>query len=132
MEQLGSVVDGLIQCGVKRLGLSHNQIDADGMKHVVRFLSEGHCEGLDLGGNDLSQHTEVLATAIENDTTLWGLGMAGCNLTPSALCKILPVMVKLPNLRFFDLSQNPALFQSTPSAVGLLRRYVLDLPYQCD
>ncbi|KAL6921810.1 hypothetical protein FSST1_005836 [Fusarium sambucinum] len=124
MAQLGSVVDGLIQCGVKRLGLSHNEIDADGMKHVVRFLSEGHCEGLDLGGNDLSQHTEALATAIENDTTLWGLGMAGCNLTPSALCKILPVMVKLPNLRFFDLSQNPALFQSTPSAVGLLRRYL--------
>ncbi|KAH6968662.1 hypothetical protein DER45DRAFT_21206 [Fusarium avenaceum] len=124
MEQLGSVVDGLIQCGVKRLGLSHNQIDAEGMKHVVRFLTEGHCEGLDLGGNDISQHTEALATAIENDTTLWGLGMADCNLTPSALCKILPVMVKLPNLRFFDLSQNPALFQSTPSAVGLLRRYL--------
>ncbi|WXC43631.1 hypothetical protein QX201_003377 [Fusarium graminearum] len=124
MEQLGSVIDGLIQCGVRRLGLSHNEINADGMKHVVRFLSEGHCEGLDLGGNDLSQHTEALATAINNDTTLWGLGMAGCNLTPSALCKILPVMVKLPNLRFFDLSQNPALFQSTPSAVGLLRRYL--------
>ncbi|KAF4995593.1 hypothetical protein FGRMN_5046 [Fusarium graminum] len=124
MEQLGSIVDGLIQCGVKRLGLSHNQIDEEGMKHVVRFLSEGHCEGLDLGGNDLCQHTEALATAIENDTTLWGLGMANCNLTPSALCKILPVMVKLPNLRFFDLSQNPALFQSTPSAVGLLRRYL--------
>ncbi|KAF5656833.1 GIP3-like protein [Fusarium heterosporum] len=123
-EQLGSIVDGLIQCGVKRLGLSHNQIDEEGMKHVVRFLSEGHCEGLDLGGNDLCQHTEALATAIENDTTLWGLGMANCNLTPSALCKILPVMVKLPNLRFFDLSQNPALFQSTPSAVGLLRRYL--------
>ncbi|KAF4458017.1 hypothetical protein F53441_171 [Fusarium austroafricanum] len=124
MEQLGIIVDGLIQCGVKRLSLSHNQIDADGMKHVVRFLTEGHCEGLDLGGNDLSQHTEALATAIENDTTLWGLGMADCNLNPSALCKILPVMVKLPNLRFFDLSQNPALFQSTPSAVGLLRRYL--------
>ncbi|KAF9766575.1 hypothetical protein IL306_001007 [Fusarium sp. DS 682] len=124
MAQLGTIIDGLIQCGVKRLGLSHNEIDAQGMKHVVRFLTEGHCEGLDLGGNDLSQHTEALATAIENDTTLWGLGMAHCNLTPSALCKILPVMVKLPNLRFFDLSQNPALFQSTPSAVGLLRRYL--------
>ncbi|EMT63616.1 HMG2-induced ER-remodeling protein 1 [Fusarium odoratissimum] len=124
MGQLGTIVDGLIQCGVKRLGLSHNQIDAEGMKHVVKFLTEGHCEGLDLGGNDLSQHTEALATTIENDTTLWGLGMADCNLTPSALCKILPVMVKLPNLRFFDLSQNPALFQSTPSAVGLLRRYL--------
>ncbi|KAJ4267480.1 Microtubules assembly and stabilization protein [Fusarium torreyae] len=124
MEQLGAVVDGLIQCGVKRLGLSHNQIDAEGMKHVVKFLTEGHCEGLDLGGNDLSQHTEALAAAIDNDPTLWGLGMANCDLTPSSLCKILPVMVKLPNLRFFDLSQNPALFQSTPSAVGLLRRYL--------
>ncbi|KAF5025239.1 hypothetical protein F66182_2705 [Fusarium sp. NRRL 66182] len=124
MEQLGIIVDGLIQCGVKRLGLSHNQIDAEGIKHVVKFITEGNCEGLDLGGNDISQHTEALASAIDNDSTLWGLGMAACSLTPSALCKILPTMVKLDSLRFFDLSQNPALFQSTPSAVGLLRRYL--------
>ncbi|KAF4973379.1 hypothetical protein FZEAL_9337 [Fusarium zealandicum] len=124
MEQLGVVVDGLIQCGVIRLGLAHNNIDEEGVQHVVRFIAAGHCEGLDLGGNDLSEHTEALASAIKEDSPLWAMGLADCNLTPSSLCKILPTLVKLGNLRFIDLSQNPALFVSTPSAVGLLRRYL--------
>ncbi|KAF5011401.1 hypothetical protein FDECE_2464 [Fusarium decemcellulare] len=124
MEQLGAVVDGLIQCGVRRLGLSHNQIDAEGVQHVIKFIAADYCEGLDLGGNDLGEHTEALASAIKEGSTLWAMGLAGCNLTPSSLCKILPTLVKLNNLRFIDLSQNPALFQSTPSAVGLLRRYL--------
>ncbi|KAM5352207.1 hypothetical protein ACJ41O_004930 [Fusarium nematophilum] len=124
MEQLGTVIDGLIQCGVCRLGLSHNNIDEEGVEHVVKFLAAGHCEGLDLGGNDLGAHTEALASAIHEDSPLWAMGLASCNLTPSSLCKVLPTLVKLKDLRFIDLSQNPALFQSTPSAVGLLRRYL--------
>lgn len=121
-EQLGCVIDGLVKCGVRRLGLSRNSLDAEGMQHVVRFLAAGQCEGIDLGGNDLSDHTEALASAIREDASLWAMGVAGCSLTPSSLCKILPALVKLKNFRFIDLSQNPALFQSTPSAVGLLRR----------
>ncbi|KAJ3462805.1 hypothetical protein MRS44_007591 [Fusarium solani] len=125
MEQLGAVIDGLIKCGVRRLGVSHNQIDEEGVRHIIKFLAAGNCEGLDLGGNDLSEHTEALAAAINNDqSTLWAMSLADCNLSPSSLCKILPTMAKLTELRFIDLSQNPALFQSTPSAVGLLRRYL--------
>ncbi|KAI8718652.1 hypothetical protein NCS52_00644600 [Fusarium sp. LHS14.1] len=125
MEQLGTIIDGLIKCGVRRLGVSHNQIDEEGVRHIIKFLAAGNCEGLDLGGNDLSEHTEALAAAINNDQpTLWAMSLAGCNLSPSSLCKILPTMAKLTGLRFIDLSQNPALFQSTPSAVGLLRRYL--------
>ncbi|KAJ4185484.1 Microtubules assembly and stabilization protein [Fusarium falciforme] len=125
MEQLGTIIDGLIKCGVRRLGVSHNQIDEEGVRHIIKFLAAGNCEGLDLGGNDLSEHTEALAAAINNDqSTLWAMSLAGCNLSPSSLCKILPTMAKLTELRFIDLSQNPALFQSTPSAVGLLRRYL--------
>ncbi|KAM0424612.1 hypothetical protein ACHAPT_010138 [Fusarium lateritium] len=124
MEQLGIIVDGLIKCGVRRLGVSHNQIDQEGVRHIVKFLAAGHCEGLDLGGNDLSEHTEALAAAISDQSSLWAMSLAGCNLSPSTLCKILPTMAKLTGLRFIDLSQNPALFQSTPNAVGLLRRYL--------
>ncbi|KAJ4311847.1 Microtubules assembly and stabilization protein [Fusarium piperis] len=124
MEQLGTIIDGLIKCGVRRLGVSHNQIDEEGVQHIIKFLAAGNCEGLDLGGNDLSEHTETLAAAISDQSTLWAMSLAGCNLSPSSLCKILPTMAKLAGLRFIDLSQNPALFQSTPSAVGLLRRYL--------
>lgn len=124
MEQLGDIIDGLIMCGVRRLGLAHNQITGEGVQHVVRFVSAGKCEGIDLGGNDLGDHMEALASAIQTDAPLWAMGLAGCKLTPSSLCKILPTLVKLKDLRFIDLSQNRALFESTPSAVGLLRRYL--------
>ncbi|KAK7429620.1 Microtubules assembly and stabilization protein [Neonectria magnoliae] len=124
MEQLGTIIDGLIQCGVGRLGLAHNQIDDEGVQHIVRYVAAGKCEGVDLGGNDLGAHMEALASAIGEDSQLWAMGLAGCNLTPSSLCKILPTLVKLKSFRFIDLSQNQALFTSTPSAVGLLRRYL--------
>ncbi|KAF7550536.1 hypothetical protein G7Z17_g5651 [Cylindrodendrum hubeiense] len=124
MEQLGAIVDGLIKCGVSRLGLAHNNIDDEGVQHVVKYIASGKCEGLDLNGNDLGVHMEALASAIREDSSLWAMGLAGCNLTPSSLCKILPTLVKLKGFRFIDLSQNLALFQSTPSAVGLLRRYL--------
>lgn len=131
MEQLGDIIDGLIKCGVRRLGLAHNQITAEGIQHVVKFVSAGKCEGIDLGGNDLGDHMEALASAIQVDAPLWAVGLAGCKLTPSSLCKILPTLVKLKDLRFIDLSQNRALFESTPSAVGLLRRYVTEQADLC-
>lgn len=124
MEQLSTIIDGIIQCGVRRLGLAHNQIDERGIEHVARYLAAGKCEGLDLGGNDLRNHIEKLAASVKETDPLWALSLAGCNLSPSSLCKIIPCLVKLSNFRFVDLSHNHDLFQSTPSAVGMLRRSV--------
>lgn len=122
MEQLGSIIDGMIKCGVRRLGLAHNSLDADGIKHVVRYLAAGVCEGLDLGGNDLSEHIETLASSLDENHLVWALSLASCGLTPSDLGKMLPALAKLNNFRFIDLSHNQDLFQSKPSALGLLRR----------
>jgi hypothetical protein len=122
-EQLGVVIDGVIKCGVKRLGLANNGIDAAGLGHVARFLKSGLCEGLDLGGNDLREDLAVLADALADVTCpLWALSLADTNLTPSALCKLLPTLVKLGQFRFVDLSHNQELFSSDPSAVSVLRR----------
>ena len=46
-EQLGVIVDGTIRCGLRRLGLARNGIDAEGVTHVARFLEGGKCEGLE-------------------------------------------------------------------------------------
>lgn len=122
-EQLGLIIDGLLSCGVKRLGLANNGIDADGLAHVARFLQAGHCEGLDLGGNDLRDELATLADALTvENCRLSALSLADCNLTPSALCKLLPTLVKLEEFRFIDLSHNQELFNSDPSAVCVLRR----------
>jgi hypothetical protein len=122
-EQLGLIIGGLIRCGVKRLGLANNGIDAAGLAHVARFLKTGLCEGLDLGGNDLRDGLATLADALTAENCpLWALSLADCSLTPSALCKLLPTLARLGQLRFIDLSHNQALFSSDPSAVCVLRR----------
>jgi hypothetical protein len=122
MKQLGIIIDGIIKCGVPRLGLARNQLDEHGVSHLVRYLESGNCVGLDIGGNDLHEHIEKLAASIKQSDAFWAISLAGCNLDPSSLCKFLPALVKLPNFRFIDLSHNHGLFATTPSAVGVLRR----------
>ena len=124
-EQLGAIIDGVIRCGVKRLGLANNHIDAEGLGHVARFLKTNLCEGLDLGGNDLRDALAALGDALTAENSpLWALSLADCNLTPSSLCKLLPMLAKLDQFRFLDLSHNQELFSSSPSAVCVLRRSV--------
>ncbi|TQV93929.1 cell wall biogenesis protein Mhp1 [Cordyceps javanica] len=124
MEQLGLILDGMVKCKVKRLGLAHNYLDEQGIGHVTRYISSGICEGLDLAGNDLRGYEEKVASALEANGSLWALSLAGCELGPSSLSKFLPVLANMPDIRFIDLSHNKELFQSRPSAVGLLRRYL--------
>ena len=123
-EQLGNIINGIIKCGVKRVGLAHNGIDAEGVKHIARYLSSGKCDGLDLGGNDLREHIEVLVDSMHESCPLWALSLAECNLKPASLCKLLPKLIKLPAFRFVDLSHNHELFSSSPSAIPVLRRFV--------
>ncbi|KAH7326305.1 hypothetical protein B0I35DRAFT_422378 [Stachybotrys elegans] len=124
MEQLGTIVDGVILCGIPRLGLGNNYLDHQGVAHVARYLATGKCEGIDLGGNDLREHLGTIAASIKETDKLWAMSLADCNLTPSSLCKIIPILSKLNDFRFIDLSHNVELFQADQSAVGLLRRYL--------
>ncbi|KAI8629917.1 RNI-like protein [Xylariaceae sp. FL1651] len=127
--QLETIIDGILKSGVSRLGLSHNNLDANGVQQVVRYLRNTSCEGIDLGGNDLRDHLGAIAGAIDDKDPLWALSLANCNLNPASLCKLLPKLSKLPNFKFFDLSHNHALFESEPSAVSLLRRYLPKLDH---
>ncbi|PHH71853.1 hypothetical protein CDD80_4952 [Ophiocordyceps camponoti-rufipedis] len=124
MEQLATIMDGIVRCGVRRLGLAHNRLDGRGVSLVARYLAAGKCEGLDLGGNDLRHQMAVIAGALVPGHPLWALSLAGCNLDRASLDQVVPALVKLACFRFIDLSHNHDLFQATPSAVGLLRRYL--------
>ncbi|KAI1270198.1 RNI-like protein [Xylariaceae sp. FL1019] len=123
-KQLGIVIDGILKSGIIRLGLSHSNLDADGVRHVARYLREAKCEGIDLGGNDLKDHLATLADAIDEKAQLWALSIANCNLDPASLCKMMPKLTKLTNFKFIDLSHNQALFETQPSAIAALRRYL--------
>ncbi|KAL5606080.1 hypothetical protein BROUX41_006150 [Berkeleyomyces rouxiae] len=123
-DQLGSVIDGAVQCGVKRLGLANNNLDTAFIPHVNRFLASPQSDGLDLGSNDLRDHIQSIAAAITPDNNLCALSLANCNLEPKSLYKILPALVLLSNFRFIDLSSNTALFTSEPTALPAIRRYL--------
>lgn len=128
-EQLGLLIDGVIKSGLRRLGLAGNNITAEGLEHVARYLRQSNCEGLDLGGNDLQDLLEVVANALEEaiakdkNYPLWALSLADCNMSPDSLWKLLPGLAKLRNFRFLDLSHNQDLFATKPSsALPSLRR----------
>lgn len=122
--QIGLLVDGAIHSGMRRLGLAGNNLDAEGMAHVARYLQAGKCEGLDLGGNQLSDLLDPLVDSISPSHPLFALSLANCGLTPDSLADLFPALVRLTNFRFIDLSHNAALFTTKPSAVHLLRKYL--------
>lgn len=123
------IVDAVMRCdGLTRLGLASNNITSEGLQHVLRFLRSGKCEGLDLGGNDLSLLLGDLSDSLDEDNPLYALSLADCNLNTSTLEILFPALVRLPNFRFIDLSHNKDIFAVQPNALNLLRKYLPLLP----
>lgn len=123
--QIRKVVDGAIVAGVSRLGLAGNQIDDDGLEHVLHYLRSGVCQAMDLGGNDLRGKLDVIAEAIDHnqDAPCWGLSLAGCNLDSASLKPLFAALQRLRNFRFLDLSHNRDLCADN-GLIQLLRRYM--------
>ncbi|KIW93472.1 uncharacterized protein Z519_06077 [Cladophialophora bantiana CBS 173.52] len=116
------LVDCAIKCKIRRLGLSGNNIEQEALSHLVRYIKSGHCEGLDLGSNDLHGIAYILAEAADSNCPLFAISLSDCNLTPSDLQSILIPFARLKNLKFIDLSRNMALFNGQPSAVPVFRK----------
>ena len=127
-ETIGKLVDGVVKCGVGRLGLANNNISRQGLEHVIRYVRSGKCTGLDLGGNDLRENLHLLAEALDAKNPLWALSLADCHLSPSSLESLLPALVQLQNCRFMDLSHNRDLFSGQPTAIELIRKYFPQFP----
>lgn len=126
---IGNIVDGVMAAGSIRLGLASNNIDADGLAHIVRYISTGNCEGIDLAGNDMHELVHLLADAVGPETPLQMVSLGYCGLTPSTVEPILAAFTVLPNLRYLDLSHNHGLFEAKVNALGLLRRYLPKLAH---
>lgn len=117
------IIDGVVISGVQRLGLAGNDIDNEGLDHVMHYIRSGVCQGLDLGGNDLRDWIGRLAESLTKECPLWALSLADCDLTPESLKILFPALVRLPAFRFLDLSRNKDLFAHQTS-VCLLRKYI--------
>ncbi|KAM3415271.1 hypothetical protein BST61_g8801 [Cercospora zeina] len=110
---------------------NRNQLDDEGLQHILHWLQSGVCGGLDLGGNDLRGKLGVIAEALgaRGGAPCWGLSFAGCNLDSASVKVLLPALVQLPNFRFIDLSHNPGLCGEDNGTISLLRRYIGQLKY---
>lgn len=117
------VIDGAIISGVQRLGLAGNNIDEEGLEHIIHYIKSGVCQGLDLGGNTLRDSISRLTACFTKDCPLWALSVADCDLTPESLRILFPALGNLPNFMFLDLSHNRDLFSNSLS-LCLLRKYV--------
>ncbi|KAF2452027.1 RNI-like protein [Karstenula rhodostoma CBS 690.94] len=117
------VVDGAIVSGVQRLGLAGNNIDEEGLEHIMHYIKSGVCQGLDLGGNTLRDSISRLTECFTKGCPLWALSVADCDLTPESLRILLPALGNLPNFIFLDLSHNRDLFSNSLS-LCLLRKYM--------
>lgn len=119
------VIDGCVMSGVQRLGLATNDIDSEGLEHVMHYIRSGVCQGVDLGGNDLRSWIGPLCQSLNHtkNSSLWYLCVQDTGLTPELLKSLLPTLVSLPSFRFLDLSHNKGLF-SDPTTLCLLRKYM--------
>ncbi|KAF2278814.1 RNI-like protein [Westerdykella ornata] len=120
------IIEGVIVSGVQRLGLATNDIDDEGLDHVIHYIKSGVCQGLDLGGNALRDKIGRLAESVTEKCPLWALSLADCDLTPDSLKILFPALVNLPAFRFLDLSHNKDLFAHQTS-LCLLRKYIPQL-----
>jgi hypothetical protein len=119
---ISEVVDCAMRCKIRRLGLADNDLDQEGVRHVVRYVVSGLCEGLDLGGNNLHQQVNVISEALDDDNPLFAISFANCNLDPKDLEIILSNTARLKNLKFIDLSGNEQFFTAKQNAVPLFRK----------
>lgn len=128
MDQVKKICIAATRMKLRRLGLANNGITREGLEHVIEYLKDGYCEGLDLGGNLIKDDLDLIVDAIEPELPLFALSLADCSLTPSVICPLLQALTRLHNLRFMDVSHNPALFSSQPSSLGAFRRFLPKMP----
>jgi hypothetical protein len=121
------IVDGCVVSGIERLSLANNDIDHEGLEHVLHYIRSGVCGGIDLGGNDLREWIHQLCDSLKGDSNVWALCLSNTGLTPESLKTLFHVLVTLPSFRFLDLSRNKGLF-SHQTSLSLLRKYLPQLP----
>jgi hypothetical protein len=117
------IIDGCVISGVQRLGLASNDIDTEGLEHVLHYIRSGVCHGIDLGGNDVRHWIPQLCQSLGKESPLWALCLQDTDLTPESLRILFPTLISLPNFRFLDLSHNKGLF-SHQSSLCLIRKYL--------
>jgi hypothetical protein len=110
----------------KRLGLAMNDLHKEEMDILLNWVQSPSCvcEGLDLGGNDLSSVWEELFKIISARSLMF-LSINATNLSRlDRATQLLQILSEQASLRFIDLSNNPGLFPAfTPALAQMLPKF---------
>lgn len=128
-EQLCSILSGITKGGTKRVGLGGNKLNVEGMAQIARWIRGGEdgvggCEALDLSGNNIHDHIDMISASLTPTSPLLALSLSNCNLSATSLATLLPALATLKCFKLLDLSNNPLLFGAQPDALPLLRRWL--------
>jgi len=126
-EQIRKIVEAAKVCRLERISFAGNNVDDEGLDHILAYIRSGVCLAVDIGSNDLRGKLGRLASAL-NETPncrVWGLSLVNCNLDTDTLRELFPALVGLQDFRFIDLSHNKHLFDNDKAGgVHLLRKYI--------
>lgn len=119
----------------KRLGVASSDLQEDDFRTLCAWAAQTNCvcEGIDVGGNDLSKCNKLLTLLFE-EASIQYMSLNSCKLSDAhALSQVMDHRFGDSKLRFIDLSYNPALFPDILPAFdehlpkfGNLRRLHLD------
>lgn len=128
--QFDKLISKALSLQTKRLGLASSQLDKHKMKTLANWISHkgNTCIGIDFGFNDLSNgEIQPLIDVLKNNHTNINLQFFSLNSTKikaDECIQILKELIKLPNLRFLDLGNNPHLFPDIiPVLLEVLPKY---------
>lgn len=128
--QFDYLVKKALSLHTKRLGLASSQLDSNKMATLANWISSkgNTCVGIDFGFNDLSNgEIKPLIDVLKNNYQNINLQFFSLNSTNVKLdecIEILKQLIKLPNLRFLDLGNNPHLFPDIiPTLLDVLPQY---------
>lgn len=119
-KQFKELMSTACSIATKRLGVAYSDLEAEDLIALGDWtLNNPNCEGLDLGGNDLSQSESLLRTIFTNSNVLC-LSINSCNLKSADIVgEILKNSCETSRMVFLDASFNPGLFPQLTTAINL-------------
>ena len=111
-EQFQELISKGCSIATKRLGVASSDLQASDLLALSEWTTQTNCvcEGIDLGGNDLGDLTELIAK-IFSQASLFFVSFNSCHLkNATELGAIFEAHHQNSKLRFLDLSFNPDLF----------------------
>lgn len=122
-DQFKDLISRGCSINTKRLGVASSALEAEDLMALSKWTTQEDmvCEGIDLGGNDLSNSADLIQTLFSQSSVLC-VSLNSCNLQDvNKMEEIMGRTYENSQVRFLDLSYNPKLY---PKISTVLSKYL--------